>query len=268
MIVSGDADLLAPSRSAAFQSYAGSSFSSVRRIGAEFGFPPYMSSGAGRRPRRGGRGLPGRCEGISQGSDGRHRQHDVSVRRQCRVHRRTLHPLSRRPRSRSTRAGGGFSPKSATMPAALNAERAGPSWAHAPRPARQRGNGAAAAAPAIDAEALRRAATDSIRALQADPRLPGARPSRSRSRSARARAARPSPRARLPDLRLHRGRSRPRDLHQQSARPRARHLARDHRDPARDLLRPDRRRVHAHPGARRAAMDPGEIRDAASAGRA
>ena len=40
------------------------------------------------------------------------------------------------------------------------------------------------------------------------------------------------------------------------------HLARDRRDPARDLLRQDRRRVHAHPGAGRAGLDPAEIREA------
>ena len=69
----------------------------------------------------------------------------------------------------------------------------------APRPAPA---SAASAATAVRGSAgLQQAATDSIRALQADPRLPRARPSRSRSRPARPRAARRSSRARLPHLR-------------------------------------------------------------------
>ena len=50
--------------------------------------------------------------------------------------------------------------------------------------------------------------------VAADPRLSRARPSRSRSRPARPRQARALSRARLPQLRVRRGRSRPRDLSQ------------------------------------------------------
>ncbi len=98
--------------------------------------------------------------------------------------------------------------------------------------------------------------------LAIDPRLPRARPSRSRSRPARPRPARPLPRARLSQLWVCRDRSRSRDLSQQHFRPRARQPARDRGDPARHLLRQDRRRIHAHPGPGRARLDPAEVRDA------
>ncbi len=45
-------------------------------------------------------------------------------------------------------------------------------------------------------------------------------------------------------------------LHRQRAGPRKRHAARDRHHPARDLLRLDRRRVHAHPGPRPEILDP------------
>ena len=68
-------------------------------------------------------------------------------------------------------------------------------------------------------------------------------------------------------LRLHRRRLGPADLHRQRARPRDRHAARDHGDPARDLLRPDRRRVHAYPGPRPEVLDPAQGRRRALAQR-
>jgi 2-oxoglutarate dehydrogenase E1 component len=64
----------------------------------------------------------------------------------------------------------------------------------------------------------------------------------------------------IPSLRLHRERTGPPDLHRQRARPRDRDAARDRRDPARHLLRVDRRRVHAHPGSRPEGLDPGAHR--------
>ena len=65
------------------------------------------------------------------------------------------------------------------------AELRAPSWERAPE--RPTGNGGTVAVTVPDATALRRATSDSIRALAADPRLPGARPSRSGSRPARPR---------------------------------------------------------------------------------
>jgi hypothetical protein len=62
------------------------------------------------------------------------------------------------------------------------------------------------------------------------------------------------------NLRLHRGRSRPQDLHRQRAGPRIRDRPRDGRHPRAHLLLDDRRRVHAHlqPGGE--GLDPGAHR--------
>ena len=79
-----------------------------------------------------------------------------------------------------------------------------------------------------------------------DPRLPHARPSARQPRSARPRAAEGPRGAASGDLRLHRGRLRPQDLHRPRARPRIRDRARDAGDPAPHLLRHDRLRVPAH----------------------
>ena len=68
-------------------------------------------------------------------------------------------------------------------------------------------------------------------------------------------------------LRFHRRRHRQADLHRQRARPRDRDAARDPHHPARDLLRPDRRRVHAHPGPRPEVLDPAQGRRRALAHR-
>ena len=70
-------------------------------------------------------------------------------------------------------------------------------------------------------------------------------------------------RSRSRDLRLHRGRLRPADLRQRPAGLRDRDAARDPRGAAGDLLRPGRHRIHAHPGARAAPLDPGAHRGAA-----
>ena len=101
----------------------------------------------------------------------------------------------------------------------------------------------------------------------ADPLVSRARASRGAARPARPHGAEAPRRARPRQLRLFRGRPRPPDLHRQRARPRERHAARDRRDPARDLLRPDRRRVHAHPGPRPKILDPAHGRGRALAHR-
>ena len=101
----------------------------------------------------------------------------------------------------------------------------------------------------------------------ADPLLSRARPSGGAARPARPADPRAACRARSADLWLHRRRSRPADLHRQRAGPRNRDAARDHDDPARDLLRPDRRRVHAHPGSRAEVLDPAQGRRRALATR-
>ena len=74
------------------------------------------------------------------------------------------------------------------------------------------------------------------------------------------RRAQGAPGAAARDLRLHRGRSRPADLHRQGAGPRDGDHPPDPADPAPHLLPPHRRRVHAHhqPGAE--ALDPGAHR--------
>ena len=175
-----------------------------------------------------------------------------------------LSPISTRAFSttpaRLTRAGGGFSPRSARTVRRRSAELRGPPWA---KPPAASSNGAPAAA--LDAEALRRATSELDPRPAADPRLPGARPSRSRSRPARPRQARTLSRARLPQLRLRRGRSRSRNLSQRRFRAGARQPEPDHRDAAAHVLRHDRGRIHAHPGAGRARLDPAENSRRASA---
>ena len=70
----------------------------------------------------------------------------------------------------------------------------------------------------------------------------------------------PTPHAELDprSLWLHRRRPRPADLHRQRAGPRDRDAARNPDHPARDLLRLDRRRVHAHPGPGPEGLDPAQ----------
>ena len=157
--------------------------------------------------------------------DGRNRcdQH-VSVRRQCRIHRRTLRALSRRPGQRWTRAGGDFFADLGDDAAALRAERAGPPWAPAPKT-----NGAARPlSPAPTADDSRQAALDSIRALQLirayrvrghlqadlDPLGLEQRGFTPSSTTAPTASPRPISTARSSST---------------TPRPRARHLARDHR---------------------------------------
>ena len=65
-----------------------------------------------------------------------------------------------------------------------------------------------------------------------------------------------APRARLPHLRLHRRRSRPRILPRLRAGPGEGHAAPDHGGPAGDLQRHGRHRVHAHPGPGAEGLDP------------
>ena len=91
----------------------------------------------------------------------------------------------------------------------------------------------------------------------ADPGLSGARPSAGRPRPARPRRRQAPPRARPQGLRLHRCRPRARVLPRQRARPREGDPPPHRRDPAPDLQRQDRRRVHAHPGSRPEGLDPG-----------
>ena len=63
-------------------------------------------------------------------------------------------------------------------------------------------------------------------------------------------------------LRIYRSRFRSADFHRQRAGAGYRHPARDRRDSARHLLRPDRRRVHAHPGPGAEGLDPTRIEGA------
>ena len=67
----------------------------------------------------------------------------------------------------------------------------------------------------------------------------------------------PAPELDPAELRLHRGRLRPQDLHRQLSRARIRHRPRDARDPQAHLLLDRRRRVHAHLRSRGQAVDPG-----------
>ena len=92
----------------------------------------------------------------------------------------------------------------------------------------------------------------------ADPLLSRARPSGGTARSARTADPPPARRARSAVLWFHRQRSRQADLHRQCAGPRDGDAARNPDHPARDLLRPDRRRVHAHPGSRPEVVDPAQ----------
>ena len=62
------------------------------------------------------------------------------------------------------------------------------------------------------------------------------------------------------DLRLHRGRLRPPDLHRLLSRARIRHHPRDARNPQAHLLLDGRRRVHAHLRSRGQGLDPGAHR--------
>ena len=118
----------------------------------------------------------------------------------------------------------------------------------------------AAGAGAASIEALRAAATDSIRALQL-------------IRAYRVRGhlvadldplglqAHPAPcRTRPEDLWLHRGRLGPADLHRQYAWARDGNPAPDPGPAARHLLRQDRRRVHAYPGPGPEGLDSGAHR--------
>ena len=76
-------------------------------------------------------------------------------------------------------------------------------------------------------------------------------------------ARRAASRARSRDLRLHRSRHGPADLHRQRARACETATLREIvAGAARDLLRHDRRRVHAHPGSRPEGLDPGAHRGA------
>ena len=117
-------------------------------------------------------------------------------------------------------------------------------------------------APGADRAAVQRADPRRHHRLaartDADPLLSRARPSRGAARSARAADPPPARRARSAVLWFHRQRPRQADLHRQRAGPRDRDAARNPDHPARDLLRPDRRRVHAHPGSRPEVVDPAQ----------
>ena len=96
--------------------------------------------------------------------------------------------------------------------------------------------------------------------LDADPRLPHARPFPRQARPARDRAAARPRGTRSALLRLRRRRFRPQDLPRSRARPRIRHLARNRRDLRAHLLPDARRRVHAHHQRRAERLDPGAHR--------
>ena len=143
-------------------------------------------------------------------------------------------------------------------------EATGASWA--PRhPEDERGGSAGRPRRRADADraAVRRAGPRRHHRLaartDADPLLSRARPSGGAARSARAADPQAARRARPAVLWFHRQRPRQADLHRQRARPRdAPRCARSSDHPARDLLRPDRRRVHAHPGSRPEGLDPAQ----------
>ncbi len=100
-----------------------------------------------------------------------------------------------------------------------------------------------------------------IAGVPADPLLPHPRPSRSRPRSAGPGAPGAASRARSHDLRLRRdrlGASHP-DL-RHAGPGRSRHAAADHGPLAQDLLRQDRRGIHAHLRSRPEGVDPGAHR--------
>ena len=94
----------------------------------------------------------------------------------------------------------------------------------------------------------------------ADPRLPRDGPPGRRPRSPRPHRAQGPQGAAARDLRLHRRRPRPPDLHRQGAGPRDGDHPRDPEDPAPHLLPPHRRRVHAHHLAGAEVLDPGAHR--------
>ena len=84
--------------------------------------------------------------------------------------------------------------------------------------------------PAVPApEQVRAARARQPARADADPRLPGARPSRGPARPARPAGAQAAPRARPRHLRLRPERPRPADLHRRRARPRDGDRQRDHR---------------------------------------
>ncbi len=92
----------------------------------------------------------------------------------------------------------------------------------------------------------------------ADPLLPRPRPSGSAARSPGPTNSSAARRVGPALLWFHRQRPGQADLHRQRAGPRNRHAARNSDHPARDLLRLDRRRVHAHPGSRPEILDPAQ----------
>ncbi len=129
-------------------------------------------------------------------------------------------------------------------------------------------------AAARSAGAGARAAADRPRARRhqgqpagadADPHLSRARPPGSEARPARPAGEAAASGTRPETLRLHRCRHGPADLHRRRARPRNRDRAADRAGGSGNLLRPDRRRVHAHPGPRPEGLDPAPRRGRAVA---
>ena len=165
-------------------------------------------------------------------------------------------------RARSTRAGAAISTSSGRRPGRCSSRAARALQPRAGRAAGRRRSGASTAARWSTSAASARAGRSSTTcACDADPRLPGARPSGGRSRSARASPATSTIPSSTP-----RPTASPRPTSTASSSSttcsasRRRRSARDRRDPARDLLRQDRRRVHAHPGSRPEGLDPGPHR--------
>ncbi len=97
----------------------------------------------------------------------------------------------------------------------------------------------------------------------ADPRLPGAGPPHRRPRPPAVERAAHGARARPGHLRAHHLGPRPRVPHRRPGRPGQDAAERDPPGAARRLLPHHRHRVHAHPGPRRAALDPGAGREPA-----
>ena len=204
----------------------------------------------------------------------------VPVRRQCAVHRRALRALSssdpnaRRCRLAHLLRGAGRAERGDVL-----AEVRGASWAPngarvidvpSTRDAARRRPTATSRATAPRRHAARRRRprrrsapppTTRQPRLPADPLLPHPRPSRGRPRSARPDPPGAASRARSRDLRLRRRRLGPPDpdLRHRSAWAKPRPCARSG-PPAQDLLRQDRRRVHAHLRSRPEGVDPGAHR--------
>ena len=137
-----------------------------------------------------------------------------------------------RSRPRSTRAGAPISTSSSREPGAVRARPRGPGAAAGAAAAGPGAAGSRTGGTALDETARQGADPRSSARDHADPRLSRARPSDRQARPAGPHPQRAASRARLPHLRLHRRRPRPRVLPRLRARPGEGHAAPDHGGPA------------------------------------